>query len=159
MTPQECLIAYGEAWFERDPLRRVEALRRCCTEDIVFMDSRLGVLNGLEAVSDMIGGYLGAWVPPFEAPPAATPAPPADEPASEATERGRKGSGVGVEVVTPLDVRHGFFRYSFVWTLPDGSRSGGTDFGEFAEDGRMKLITVWGATRHFPVAGADPSPR
>src|SRR3954452_13170178 len=153
MTPQECLIAYGEAWFERDPARRVDALRRCCTEDIVFMDGPLGVLHGLDAVSDMIGGYLGAWTPPGDVP--ASPAP-TGAPASVATERGREGSGVGVKVVTPLDVRHGFFRYSFVWTLPDGTRTGGTDFGEFAEDGRMKLITVWSADRHFPLPGGGP---
>ena len=29
----------------------------------------------------------------------------------------------------------------------------GDYFGEFAEDGRMKVITVWGASRHFPVPG------
>ena len=57
MTPEECLVIYGEAWFERDAARRVEVLRRCCTEDIVFMDPQLGRLHGLEAVSDMIGRY------------------------------------------------------------------------------------------------------
>ena len=50
MTPEECLVIYGEAWFERDPSRRVEVLRRCCTEDIVFMDPRLGRLHGLDNV-------------------------------------------------------------------------------------------------------------
>lgn len=60
MTPEECLVIYGEAWFERDPARRVEVLRRCCTEDIVFMDPSLGRLHGLEAVSDMISGYIGS---------------------------------------------------------------------------------------------------
>ena len=60
MTPEECLVIYGEAWFERDPARRVEVLRRCCTEDIVFMDPRLGRLHGLDAVSDMIGQHIGS---------------------------------------------------------------------------------------------------
>ena len=60
MTPEECLVIYGEAWFERDSIRRVEILRRCCTEDIVFMDPMLGRLEGLDAVSNMIGGYIGS---------------------------------------------------------------------------------------------------
>ena len=53
--------------------------------------------------------------------------------------------------VTPIEEFHGFFRYSFVWTRPDGAKSGGTDFCEVAEDGRMKLITVWPASDDFPV--------
>jgi hypothetical protein len=142
LSPAACLVAYGEAWFERDPARRVEALRRCCTEDVVFMDPKLGRLEGLEAVSAMIGGYIGEM------------RQGSAETGSAGTSRGRTGSGVGVEVVTPLDVRHGFFRYSFVWTLPDGTRSGGTDFGEFAADGRMRLITVWPESPDFPLPSA-----
>jgi len=145
MTPEECLIEYGRAWFETDHDRRVEVLRRCCTEDIVFMDPGLGRLHGLDEVSTMIGNALGSMSQGGEATK------------SEGTDRGRTGSGVGVEVASEIDVRHGFFRYSFVWTLPDGSRHGGTDFCELADDGRMKLITVWPATADFPVRGADPS--
>ncbi len=143
MTPEECLVIYGQAWFERDPKRRVDVLRRCCTEDIVFMDPGLGRLHGLEAVSDMIGGHMVNM--------AATPEGTATESESVGKERGRSGGGVGVEVVTPIDVRHGYFRYSFVWTLPNGERSGGTDFCELAEDGRMSLITVWPANDDFPL--------
>ena len=91
MTPEECLVIYGEAWFERDPKRRVEVLRRCCTEDIVFMDPRLGRLHGLEAVSDMIGQMI-----------AGTSTAAADAPTETVAERrGRSGGGVSVEVVTP----------------------------------------------------------
>ena len=139
MTPEECLIEYGRAWFEADHDRRVEVLRRCCTEDIVFMDPQRGRLHGLDAVSTMIGESLGSM------------SQGASETKSKGSERGRTGSGVGVEVVSPIDVRHGFFRYSFVWTMPDGSRSGGTDFCELADDGRMKLITVWPADDDFPL--------
>ena len=141
MTPEECLVIYGQAWFERDPQQRVEVLRRCCTEDIVFMDPGLGRLEGLEAVSDMIAGHMTNM--------AGTP--DGADSNSEASERGRSGGGVGVEVVTPIEKFHGFFRYSFVWTMPDGSRSGGTDFCEVAEDGRMKLITVWPGNDDFPL--------
>ena len=141
VTPEECLITYGKAWFERDPQRRVEVLRQCCTEDIVFMDPGQGRLEGLEAVSDMIGSHMVEM--------AGTPDGSPTE--SKGKDRGRTGGGVGVEVVTPIDVRHGFFRYSFVWTLPDGSRAGGTDFCELADDGRMKLITVWPADDDFPL--------
>ena len=146
VTPEECLVIYGEAWFERDATRRVEILRRCCTEDIVFMDPRLGRLHGLEAVSDMIGQSIGSM----------SAAASDDAPkTSVAGRRGRSGGGVSVEVVTPIEQFHGFFRYSFVWKLPDGTLGPGTDFCEVADDGRMRLITVWPGSDDFPV----PSPR
>jgi len=146
VTPEECLVIYGEAWFERDPARRVEVLRRCCTEDIVFMDPRLGRLHGLEAVSDMIGQAIGSM---------SAGAPEDATATSSAERRGRSGGGVSVEVVTPIEQFHGFFRYSFVWKLPDGSLGPGTDFCEVADDGRMRLITVWPGSDDFPV----PHPR
>jgi hypothetical protein len=146
LTPAECLVIYGEAWFERDDEQRVEVLRRCCTEDIVFMDPRRGRLHGLRAVSDMIGESIGGM----------SAGAPADAPAGSTPERrGRSGSGVSVEVTTPIEEFHGFFRYSFVWKLPDGTLGPGTDFCEVAEDGRMKLITVWPGSDAFPV----PPPR
>ena len=141
VTPEECLIIYGKAWFESDHSRRVDVLRQCCTEDIVFMDPVLGRLEGLDAVSNMIGGYIGSRGGPNDDAPTG----------STERERGRSGGGTSVDVVTPIDVRHGFFRYSFVWTMPDGSKSGGTDFCELADDGRMKLITVWPADDNFPL--------
>jgi hypothetical protein len=142
MTPEECLVIYGEAWFERDPARRVEVLRRCCTDDIVFMDPTNGRLQGLDAVSDMIGRAITGM----------SSGAPADAPnASTAERRGRSGSGVSVEVVTPIEQFHGFFRYSFVWKLPDGTLGPGTDFCEVADDGRMRLITVWPGSKYFPV--------
>ena len=146
MTPEECLVIYGEAWFERDPGRRVEVLRRCCTEDIVFMDPTLGRLHGLDAVSDMIGQAIGGMSAGASDDPPTT---------SKAERRGRSGGGVSVEVVTPIEQFHGFFRYSFVWKLPDGSIGPGTDFCEVADDGRMRLITVWPGSDDFPV----PYPR
>jgi hypothetical protein len=146
VTPEECLVIYGEAWFERDPTRRVEVLRRCCTEDIVFMDPTLGRLHGLDAVSDMIGQAIGGMSAGASDDPPTT---------SKAERRGRSGGGVSVEVVTPIEQFHGFFRYSFVWKLPDGSIGPGTDFCEVADDGRMRLITVWPGSDDFPV----PYPR
>ena len=87
MTPEECLVIYGEAWFERDAARRVDILRRCCTEDIVFMDPRLGRLHGLDAVSDMIGQNIGSM----------SASAPDDAPStSVADRRGRSGGGVSV---------------------------------------------------------------
>jgi hypothetical protein len=146
MTPAECLAIYGGAWFERDPERRVEVLRRCCTDDVVFMDPRLGRLHGVEAVSDMIGQYIGTMSAGAPSDAAGTSTP---------ERRGRSGGGVSVEVVTPIEELHGFFRYSFVWKLPDGSIGPGTDFCEVADDGRMRLITVWPGSEDFPV----PYPR
>lgn len=148
MTPEESLVIYGEAWFERDPARRVEVLRRCCTEDIVFMDPTLGRLEGLEAVSDMIGRAIDNM----------SAGAPDDAPKTNTAERrGRSGGGVSVEVVTPIEQFHGFFRYSFVWKLPDGTLGPGTDFCEVADDGRMKLITVWPGSDDFPVPYPRPA--
>jgi hypothetical protein len=142
VTPEECLVIYGEAWFERDAKRRVEVLRRCCTEDIVFMDPTLGRLHGLEAVSNMIGQSISNM---------SASAPDDASQTSVGEPRGRSGGGVSVEVVTPIEQFHGFFRYSFVWKLPDGTVGPGTDFCEVADDGRMKLITVWPGNDDFPV--------
>jgi hypothetical protein len=142
MTPEECLVQYGRAWFARDHESRVEALRKCCTEDIVFMDPQRGRLRGLDEVAKMIGEGIGEQL--------ATTADDQDKD-SHGSEKGRSGGGVNVEVTTDIEVLHNFFRYSFVWTMPDGTRSGGTDFGEFADDGRMSLITVWPSTAGFPV--------
>ncbi len=139
MNVTECLINYGQAWFEPDHERRVEVLRTCCTDDIVFVDSN-GRAEGLDAVSRWLGGYIDGM--------GGGAARTAE---SDTSERGRSGDGVSVDVVTPIDELHGFFRYSFVWTLPDGSKSGGTDFCELAEDGRMKLITVWPTNDAFPL--------
>jgi hypothetical protein len=142
MSPEECLQIYGEAWFEEDDEKRVATLRRCCTEAIVFVDPQLGRLEGLDAVSKMIGGYHALM---------REGADPARVEPSTQRSRGRSDGAVTVDVVTGIDVEHGFFRYSFVWKLPDGSSMGGTDFGEFAPDGRMSLITVWPATDDFPL--------
>jgi hypothetical protein len=134
------LARYGRAWFESDHDRRVEALRRCCTEDIVFVDGA-GRYEGLDAVSRMIGAFSSA-----------APAPASDGDASQGREGGRSGAnGVLVDVVTPIEELGSFFRYSFVWTLPDGTKIQGTDVCEVADDGRMKLITVWPANDDFPL--------
>lgn len=137
MSVVHMLVEYGKAWFEPDHDKRVEVLRACCTEDIVFVDSQFGRLVGLDAVSKMIGSYMDQR------------APATGE--SEAIDGGRSDGGVSVEVVTPIDEMHGFFRYSFVWKGPDGPPSGGTDFCEVADDGRMRLITVWPANDDFPL--------
>ena len=142
MSAAQALVAYGQAWFESDHDRRVEALRRCCTEDIVFVDGA-GRYEGLDQVSAMIGGFSST-----------SPATDAAK-ASEGRDRGRSGAnGVQVDVVTAIEELGSFFRYSFVWTMPDGSRIAGTDVCEVAEDGRMKLITVWPANDDFPLPDA-----
>ena len=140
----KALARYGRAWFESDHERRVEALRRCCTEDIVFVDGA-GRYEGLDAVSRMIGGWAAAE-------PAPSTGSGDEAEASQSRETGRTGAnGVQVDVVTEIEELGSFFRYSFVWTMPDGSRTAGTDVCEVAEDGRMKLITVWPANDDFPL--------
>lgn len=142
MRPAQALVAYGQAWFEPDLAKRVEVLRRCCTEDVVFVDGA-GRYDGLDAVSAMIGAFASSA-------PADT-----DDQASEGRESGRSGAnGVQVDVVTAIEELGSFFRYSFVWVLPDGTRIGGTDVCEVADDGRMKLITVWSANDDFPLPDA-----
>jgi len=143
MTAAQALVAYGRAWFESDHVGRVEALRRCCTEDIVFVQGS-ETYHGLDEVAAMIGSFSSS---------AAAPSSPTEgEASSEGRDRGRTGAnGVRVDVVTAIEEMGSFFRYSFVWTLPDGTRSPGTDFCEVADDGRMKLITVWPANDDFPL--------
>ena len=129
VTPEEVLLLYGRAWFERDRDQRIEVLRSACTDDILFMDPELGRLQGLEAVADMIGNYMDAPMESHEAE------------VREEHARGMSGSGVSVEVVTPIESFHQFYRYSYIWHFPDGSNSGGTSFCEQASDGRIRLIT------------------
>lgn len=137
MTPEECLEIYGRAWLERDSDRRLELLRRCCTEDILFVDAMLGRLTGLEAVSDMIGQYMSMMR--------------GESPSATNTVTEAKSPSVKVKTVTAIERLHRFFRFSFVWTLSNGQELGGTDFGEFSEDGRMQLIAVFPETSDFPV--------
>ena len=145
ISAAKALVLYGQAWFEPDHARRVDALRRCCTEDIVFVDGA-GRYEGLDEVASMIGSFSAA------AP--ATTDDDGDDP-SAGRDGGRTGAnGVQVDVVTPIEELGSFFRYSFVWTLPDGTRIPGTDVCEVAEDGRMKLITVWPANDAFPLPDA-----
>ena len=139
MSPEEVLTLYGRAWFERDRDQRIETLRIACTEDILFMDPELGRLHGLEEVADMIGHFMD---PPMES--------DEHEPREEHA-RGMSGSGVSVEVVTPIESFHQFYRYSYIWHFPDGTSSGGTSFCEQASDGRIRLITVWPGSDHFPI--------
>lgn len=87
----------------------------------------------------MIGGYMNA---PMEG---------HEDQAREEHARGMSGSGVSVEVVTPIESFHQFYRYSYIWHFPDGSSSGGTSFCEQAPDGRIRLITVWPGSDHFPI--------
>jgi hypothetical protein len=135
LTPQQCLRIYGQVWFASDPAARLELVRQCCTEDVRFVDDQ-GVYEGAQAVADMIGNARSAM----------------GSGESTASATGRSGGGVTVEVTTAIESLHDFFRYSFVWKFPDGSRYGGTDFCEVADDGRMKLITVWGESKDFPVS-------
>jgi hypothetical protein len=139
VTPEEVLLLYGRAWFERDREQRIEVLRTACTEDILFMDPELGRLHGLEAVADMIGSYMDAPMESHEAE------------GREEHARGMSGSGVSVEVVTPIESFHQFYRYSYIWHFPDGSSSGGTSFCEQAADGRIRLITAWPASDRFAI--------
>ena len=144
ISAAKALVLYGQAWYEPDHARRVEALRLCCTEDIVFVDGA-GRYEGLDEVASMIGRFSSS--DPAGDAVAADP--------SSARDGGRSGAnGVQVDVVTPIEELGPFFRYSFVWTLPDGHRIEGTDVCEVAEDGRMKLITVWPANDAFPLPDA-----
>ena len=138
MKPEEVLVVYGRAWFERDRDARIEALRKACTEDVVYMDPGIGRIHGLAALADMIGGNMEA---PMEG----------HEEGREEHARGMSGSGVSVEVVTPIESFHDFYRYSYIWHFPDGSKSEGTSFCEQASDGRIRLITAWPGSRHFPI--------
>ena len=156
LTPARALVLYGRAWFEATQEGRVEALRRCCTEDIVFVQGSQ-TYHGLDEVAAMIGSFASSATAPAPAPAGADTE--VDGAPSKGREGGRSGAnGVQVDVVTAIEEMGTFFRYSFVWVLPDGSRSPGTDVCEVAEDGRMKLITVWPANDDFPLPDAARRP-
>lgn len=135
LTPEECLAIYGRAWLERDDERRLALLGECMADDIRFADPQLGCLEGRRAVSESIGEFQRA------------------RRAELASDGG--GGQVSVRAVTPIDVLHGFFRFSFIWSLPDGSQWGGTDFGEFDEEGRLRLVAVFEGSPDFPVPGLE----
>ena len=100
----------------------------------------VGLIQGLEALADMIGSSIQAPMEGHEAE------------AREEHARGMSGSGVSVEVVTPIESFHHFYRYSYIWHFPDGSSSGGTcSFCEQAADGRIRLITAWPASDRFAI--------
>ena len=138
MTPEEVLVLYGHAWFEHDRDRRIEALRTSCTEDVRYVDPQT-VVHGLEALALMIGNSIQAPMEGHEAE------------GREEHARGMSGAGVSVEVVTPIESFHQFYRYSYIWHFPDGSSSGGTSFCEQAADGRIRLITAWPASDRFAI--------
>ena len=76
------------------------------------MDPKVGLIQGLEALADMIGNSIQAPMEGHEA-----------EGRGEHA-RGMSGSGVSVEVVTPIESFHQFYRYSYIWHFPDGSSWG-----------------------------------
>src|SRR5215471_7992534 len=117
ISPGKCLVLYGKAWFERDPEKRLEVLRECCTEDIVFADDD-GRYDGLQAVSDMIGRSMDHMA-----------AGDSREIESATTDRGRTAGSVSVEVTTQLETMQTFFRYGFVWIVGGERHPGGMDFG------------------------------
>src|SRR3954447_3951807 len=100
LTATQALVAYGRAWFEPDQVGRVEALRRCCTEDIVFVQGN-ETFRGLEAVAEMIGSFSSS-----------APGGSGSGDSSEGRDHGRTGAnGVRVDVVTAIDEMGSFFRY------------------------------------------------
>jgi hypothetical protein len=143
MTPEETLQTYGQAWLERDPSKRVSLLQECCADDILFVDLGLGRLEGIPAVSEMIEQYVGTMR--------------GDGARPDRQKSGGASGSVGVRAVTGIEVMHRFFRFSFVWSLPNDTRIGGTDFGELDDDGKLRLIVVFPATPDFPVDGLPKS--
>jgi hypothetical protein len=144
VTPEQTLQIYGRAWLERDPEKRISLLADCCADDILFVDLGLGRLKGLSAVSEMIDQYVGMMG--------------GSRAGGDAQKSADSQGELGVRLVTGIEVMHRFFRFSFVWSLPNGDRISGTDFGEFDDDGKLSLIVVFPETLDFPVDGLPTIP-
>lgn len=113
---EELARAYAGAWHVRDEGERLDLLRTCCEEDVRFVQDGLDELNGIQALSDLIGQF---WADKDE------------------------DSGVRVEITSAVQEHHGFGRGSFVWIHPGVGAFTGTDFVERGPNGKMKTIVVF----------------
>ena len=114
-TAQEIVDAYGAAWNEPDEAKRRALLERAWADDGAYTDPQSNVA-GREALIALIGG-MHSQMP-----------------------------GARIEATSGVDVHHDKLRFAWKFASGDGSMMiDGIDFGELADDGRLKTIVgFWG---------------
>jgi mannose-6-phosphate isomerase-like protein (cupin superfamily) len=111
----ETVDAYMAAWNETDEGKRRRLLEAAWTDDGTYTDPQSDVA-GREALIALIGG-MHSRMP-----------------------------GARIDVTSKTDVHHDKLRFAWKFVSGDGSMTiEGIDFGELAEDGRLKkIVGFWG---------------
>ena len=110
IPPVEAVTAYAAAWAESDEESRRSLLEKAWADDGIYMDPTAKV-EGHEALVKHIGGFL----------------------AQMGEARRRRSSGV--------EVHHDVLRFEWEIVTADGTVvAAGFDYGETAQDGRLKRI-------------------
>lgn len=110
ITPAEAVKAYAAAWAEPDEGARRALLEKSWADDGVYMDPSAHV-EGREALVKHIAGFLS------------------------------QAGDTHLERASGVEVHHGSLRFRWRIVAADGSVVGeGFDYGELAEDGRLKKI-------------------
>ncbi len=108
----EAVAAYGAAWSEQDPDKRLTLLEKAWSEDGVYSDPTAEV-KGRQALADHIGGFLAQ----------------------------SNGARIVLTSAVDLhhEIR---LRFSWKMVAPDGQTTvaEGFDYGELDADGRLRLI-------------------
>ena len=121
MSPEEIVGIYVRAWSEPDATHRGHLLQQCWTEDGIYCDPRVQ-WRGREALNTGISDFQ------------------------------QRLPGTTFRLTGPIEVHHDVLRFRWSMHRADGSVAlMGTDFGELAEDGRLRRITGF-----FNQAGAAP---
>jgi hypothetical protein len=115
MDLNDVLGAYGDAWNERDRDKRLELLEKAWADDAALVDSERTVV-GRDALVDLIDDFQN------------------DKPWAR------------MEFTSEPEEHHGSLRITWALVGADGARvEEGVDFGELAEDGRLrKIVTFFG---------------
>ena len=110
MNPQEAVETYGSAWSEKDEAKRRAILEKSWADDGVYTDP-VSHAEGRDALVALMGGFQEQF------------------------------KGATIVTTSGVDVHHEKLRFTWKILGEDGKQMmEGIDFGEFAEDGRIKRI-------------------
>lgn len=109
-TPEDTIAAYAEAWRETDPIKRDALLALSWADDGIYQDEQ-SRYEGRDA--------LAAGITDFFA----------------------QNPGASIVLASGIHVHHNVFRFRWEMLDADGNvQMEGMDFGELAEDGRIRKI-------------------
>ena len=111
-TPEEAVRSYAAAWAESDEAARLRLLEQAWADDGTYTDP-LTQVTGREALSAAIGQFM------------------------------TQSPGVRIVQTTGVDTHHAVLRFGWKVegaTAPPLAGLEGFDFGELAEDGRLRRI-------------------